>query len=93
MVLTTTYYTFSFLNFHDAHTILCLLVAENEEAFDILYCVAFEMMDAQWLAMHASYMEFNVFSPSLCLYLTHTHEKEVVGMMNLVNNNIRGGDC
>ncbi|KGN46754.1 ELMO domain-containing protein A isoform X1 [Cucumis sativus] len=35
------------------------LLGENEEAFDVLYCVAFEMMDAQWLAMHASYMEFN----------------------------------
>ncbi|TXG55201.1 hypothetical protein EZV62_020457 [Acer yangbiense] len=35
------------------------LLAENEEAFDVLYCIAFEMMDAQWLAMHASYMEFN----------------------------------
>ncbi|KAK8599375.1 hypothetical protein V6N13_077301 [Hibiscus sabdariffa] len=32
---------------------------EDEEAFDVLYCVAFELMDAQWLAMHASYMEFN----------------------------------
>lgn len=36
------------------------LAAENEEAFDILYCISFEMMDAQWLAMHASYMDFNV---------------------------------
>lgn len=36
--------------------------AEDEEAFDVLYCIAFEMMDAQWLAMHASYMEFNVLS-------------------------------
>ncbi|XP_038900732.1 ELMO domain-containing protein A isoform X4 [Benincasa hispida] len=35
------------------------LLGENEEAFDVLYCVAFELMDAQWLAMHASYMEFN----------------------------------
>ncbi|KAK8464060.1 hypothetical protein PHAVU_011G113500 [Phaseolus vulgaris] len=35
------------------------LLGENEEAFDILYCIAFEMMDAQWLAMHASYMDFN----------------------------------
>lgn len=34
--------------------------AEDEEAFDILYCIAFAMVDAQWLAMHASYMEFNV---------------------------------
>ncbi|KAL2635318.1 hypothetical protein R1flu_006797 [Riccia fluitans] len=37
----------------------CRMLAEDESAFDMLYCVAFEMMDAQWLAMHASYMEFN----------------------------------
>ncbi|GAB4824976.1 hypothetical protein Ancab_007849 [Ancistrocladus abbreviatus] len=37
------------------------LLGEDEEAFDILYCIAFKMMDAQWLAMHASYMEFNGF--------------------------------
>ncbi|CAM6113853.1 unnamed protein product [Calypogeia fissa] len=35
------------------------ILAEDEMAFDMLYCVAFEMMDAQWLAMRASYMEFN----------------------------------
>ncbi|KAK6919031.1 ELMO domain [Dillenia turbinata] len=35
------------------------LSSEDEEAFDVLYCIAFEMMDAQWLAMRASYMEFN----------------------------------
>ncbi|KAK4745348.1 hypothetical protein SAY87_011660 [Trapa incisa] len=35
------------------------LLGEDEEAFDVLYCIAFELMDAQWLAMHASYMEFN----------------------------------
>ncbi|CAI8615953.1 unnamed protein product [Vicia faba] len=35
------------------------LLGDDEEAFDILYCIAFEMMDAQWLAMHASYMNFN----------------------------------
>ncbi|KAK6919537.1 ELMO domain [Dillenia turbinata] len=34
------------------------LLGEDEEAFDVLYCIAFEMMDAQWLAMRASYMEF-----------------------------------
>lgn len=33
---------------------------EDEEAFDILYCIAFELMDAQWLAMEASYMQFKV---------------------------------
>lgn len=36
------------------------LLGEDEMAFDNLYCVAFYMMDAQWLAKRASYMEFNV---------------------------------
>ncbi|PPR91852.1 hypothetical protein GOBAR_AA28838 [Gossypium barbadense] len=35
------------------------LLGEDEEAFDVLYCTAFEMVDAQWLEMRASYMEFN----------------------------------
>ncbi|KAF0894281.1 hypothetical protein E2562_037861 [Oryza meyeriana var. granulata] len=34
------------------------VLSEHEDAFDVLYCIAFEMMDAQWLAMRASYMEF-----------------------------------
>ncbi|RWR79669.1 ELMO/CED-12 family protein isoform 1 [Cinnamomum micranthum f. kanehirae] len=34
-------------------------LGEDEEAFDNLFCVAFQIMDAQWLAKHASYMEFN----------------------------------
>ncbi|THU43875.1 hypothetical protein C4D60_Mb02t01430 [Musa balbisiana] len=37
---------------------LVLLLVEDEEAFDILYCIAFQLMDAQWLAMDASYMQF-----------------------------------
>ncbi|KAH7576896.1 hypothetical protein JRO89_XS01G0172200 [Xanthoceras sorbifolium] len=45
------------------------LLGEDEEAFDVLYCIAFEMMDAQWLAMHASYMEFNVLSLSRSLLI------------------------
>ncbi|KAM7272226.1 hypothetical protein ACFE04_026889 [Oxalis oulophora] len=35
------------------------LLNEDEMAFDNLYCVAFKMMDAQWLAKQASYMQFN----------------------------------
>ncbi|KAM7524372.1 hypothetical protein LguiA_014274 [Lonicera macranthoides] len=35
------------------------LLSEDAMAFDNLYCVAFQMMDAQWLAKRASYMEFN----------------------------------
>ncbi|KAA8519021.1 hypothetical protein F0562_016205 [Nyssa sinensis] len=34
-------------------------LSEDEMAFDELFCVAFQMMDAEWLAKHASYMEFN----------------------------------
>lgn len=36
------------------------LLGQDGVAFDNLYCVAFQMMDAQWLAKRASYMEFNV---------------------------------
>lgn len=51
---------------------LMLGSAEDEEAFDVLYCIAFEMMDAQWLAMHASYMNFNVIPlPVFSAYLPH----------------------
>ncbi|CAN1765482.1 ELMO domain-containing protein A [Linum perenne] len=35
------------------------MLERDEMAFDNLYCVAFQMMDAQWLAKRASYMEFN----------------------------------
>ncbi|XAR55481.1 hypothetical protein NMG60_11035559 [Bertholletia excelsa] len=35
------------------------LLEEDETAFDTLYCISFALMDAQWLAMRASYMEFN----------------------------------
>ncbi|KMZ67521.1 ELMO domain-containing protein A [Zostera marina] len=35
------------------------LLGADRMAFDNLYCVAFKLMDAQWLAKRASYMEFN----------------------------------
>ncbi|CAM8877375.1 unnamed protein product [Rhodiola kirilowii] len=35
------------------------MLTEDEMAFDHLYCIAFQMMDAQWLAKRASYMQFN----------------------------------
>ncbi|EPS67405.1 hypothetical protein M569_07369, partial [Genlisea aurea] len=34
-------------------------LSEDEMAFDNLFCVAFKLLDAQWLARRASYMEFN----------------------------------
>lgn len=40
-------------------TIFLKILVEDEMAFDMLFCVAFEMLDAHWLAKHASYMEFN----------------------------------
>jgi ELMO domain-containing protein len=36
------------------------LLGRDENAFDHLYCVAFRLLDAQWLVKRASYMEFNV---------------------------------
>ncbi|KAL2228097.1 ELMO domain-containing protein A [Sesamum indicum] len=35
------------------------LLREDEMAFDNLFCIAFKLLDAQWLAKRASYMEFN----------------------------------
>ncbi|KAL3533315.1 hypothetical protein ACH5RR_006836 [Cinchona calisaya] len=35
------------------------LLSEDEMAFDNLFCIAFQLLDAQWLARRASYMEFN----------------------------------
>ncbi|KAI5659548.1 hypothetical protein M9H77_28341 [Catharanthus roseus] len=35
------------------------LLAEDDMAFDKLFCIAFRLLDAQWLAKRASYMEFN----------------------------------
>ncbi|CAI0381214.1 unnamed protein product [Linum tenue] len=35
------------------------MLSENEWAFDLLYCVAFVIMDKQWLERNATYMEFN----------------------------------
>ncbi|RLN00987.1 ELMO domain-containing protein A-like [Panicum miliaceum] len=35
------------------------LLEDDEAAFDNLFCVAFQVLDAQWLARRASYMEFN----------------------------------
>ncbi|KAJ8556358.1 hypothetical protein K7X08_023116 [Anisodus acutangulus] len=39
-------------------------LAENESAFDLLYCITFKLMDQQWLAMHASYIDFNTVMKS-----------------------------
>ncbi|KAG2622798.1 ELMO domain-containing protein C-like [Panicum virgatum] len=35
------------------------LLEDDEAAFDNLFCVAFQVLDAQWLARRASYMQFN----------------------------------
>lgn len=35
------------------------MLAADENAFDLIYCVAFQMLDQHWLAQGATYMEFN----------------------------------
>lgn len=44
-------------------------LTNDEWAFDELYCVAFRLMDAHWLARRASYMEFNEVIKSTRLQL------------------------
>ncbi|KAG8089197.1 hypothetical protein GUJ93_ZPchr0011g28673 [Zizania palustris] len=48
------------------------LLTDDEMAFDNLFCVAFQMLDAQWLSRGASYMEFNVCS-SYKVWSLHTN--------------------
>ncbi|PRQ19131.1 hypothetical protein RchiOBHm_Chr7g0213781 [Rosa chinensis] len=38
------------------------LLGEDEAASDVLFSIAFDMVDAQWLAMNASCMQFNELS-------------------------------
>ncbi|CAI9265769.1 unnamed protein product [Lactuca saligna] len=35
------------------------ILSENEWAFDLLYCIAFVVMDKKWMEKNATYMEFN----------------------------------
>ncbi|KAK8971073.1 hypothetical protein KSP40_PGU003603 [Platanthera guangdongensis] len=39
--------------------VLIQMLAGDEEAFDLLYCVAFMILDKKWLKKNASYMQFN----------------------------------
>lgn len=40
-------------------TIFLQMLSENEWAFDLLYCVAFMVMNKKWLETNATYMQFN----------------------------------
>lgn len=48
-----------------AYPSFAFFLTENDSAFDLLYCITFKLMDHEWLAMHASYMDFNVRSLQL----------------------------
>ncbi|XP_074592596.1 uncharacterized protein LOC141848463 isoform X1 [Curcuma longa] len=54
-----------------AGVVFLKLLSENDRAFDILYCIAFKLMDQQWLAMRASYMDFNMVMKSTRRQLEH----------------------
>lgn len=63
---------------HRDRSLLFLFRAEDESAFDALYVRAFLLLDAEWLKMRASYMEFNVsfflrvsWSPGFLLLFSH----------------------
>ncbi|KAL8136525.1 hypothetical protein V2J09_002526 [Rumex salicifolius] len=54
------------------------LLAEDDMLFDNLFCVTFQMMDSQWLARRASYMEFNDVLKSTKAHLEKELELEEV---------------
>ncbi|KAI5073463.1 hypothetical protein GOP47_0011476 [Adiantum capillus-veneris] len=54
------------------------ILAEDEMAFELLYCVAFKVMDTLWLAMRASYTEFNVVMKATRGQLEHELAMESV---------------
>lgn len=43
---------------HCAGVGLCTLLADSESAFEEAYCLAFAVLEREWLAMKASYMDF-----------------------------------
>ncbi|XP_076892569.1 uncharacterized protein LOC143544333 isoform X2 [Bidens hawaiensis] len=49
-------------------------LSDNGSAFNLLYCIAFALMDHLWLAMHASYMDFN----AVMKLTRHQLEKELL---------------
>ncbi|KAD2393717.1 hypothetical protein E3N88_40694 [Mikania micrantha] len=51
--------TFMLMKMLDLDASKINLFSENEWAFDLLYCVAFVIMDKKWVDKNASYMEFN----------------------------------
>ncbi|KAL6906034.1 hypothetical protein ACP4OV_003635 [Aristida adscensionis] len=58
------------------------LLEDDDTAFENLFCVAFQMLDAQWLARRASYMEFNAILKSTRVQL----EQELTGGISSVQN-------
>lgn len=59
------------------------LLEDDEMAFDNLFCVAFRMLDAQWLARRASYMEFNEVLKSTRVQL---EQELTIGGISSVHN-------
>ncbi|KAL1804546.1 hypothetical protein DCAR_0936199 [Daucus carota subsp. sativus] len=57
-----------------ARSVFIQMLSENEWAFDLLYCVAFVVMDKQWLQRNATYMEFN----DVLKYTRSQLEKELI---------------
>jgi hypothetical protein len=58
---------------------LLIFVPEDEWAFDLLYCVAFLVMDKQWLEKNATYMDFNVR-----VILISTNGRQVACLMEII---------
>lgn len=44
---------------HGAGRAFCELLHESDTAFEEVYCIAFTLLDKEWLEQRASYMQFN----------------------------------
>eukprot|EP00249_Psilotum_nudum_P016702 c25954_g1_i2 orf=327-1235(+) len=70
------------------------MLAVDEMAFNRLFCVAFELMDAHWLAMRASYMEFNAVLKATQLQLERELSLDDAGQLeDLPAYNLLSSQC
>lgn len=59
-------------------------MADNESAFDLLYCITFKLMDHQWLTMRASYMDFNVCTAQLLSLPSEIDEHGLIKILSIL---------
>jgi hypothetical protein len=75
-----------------------VMMEGDEAAYEVVYCAAFVYLDATWLDMKASYMEFNKVLAAVkakvleLLSLPPASLAEVVGALGLDSSGMREGE-